>query len=140
MKTIKNGLVALALSAGISGCATTSLIELSNREIPHETAKIDVNAGGFTTAEVKMNVFIYEIICDDHHYFIGSANLGRLTWGNVTYEDTNMDGNVEQIEVDYRYHLPVPGRGHRLEERYDSILRQLKQQQIYDIWAERWLP
>lgn len=127
MKTIKNSLVAAALT--LTGCGAAALRDFEERDLPYESfAYHSSNCDPYNNeAKIEMMAGWYKIECDYMHYFEHSTDRDVLRWGRSKYVDDNFDGVVDAVY----------GAG-GIQRRYLQILETLEQAHIHDLWLERW--
>lgn len=146
MKSIKSGLVALALMA--PSCAHerafTPVSSLYNLPSPHEefSVRLNYHNGPFDKIDVIMSDESYSIMNpEDNCYFIGSLDSGFLSCGNFKFYDRGMDGTLDAVLFDNQYSTASnvnPEQLQRLQRKYNLERNMLDQQEIHDLWLRRW--
>ena len=97
------------------------------------------------TEEIYMSASEYTIKCSNvrqiffmHDEYAGWSS-NTLVWFDMTYEDTNDDGWVEQVIVDNKViGVNRATTGYYIQQTYRKMLRDLQQPRIHRVWRERW--
>lgn len=141
MKTIKNGLVAAALSFSLSSCFYIIKEEPDYYELDNEQIILNhlwVDNGLCTEAIATLDYSGYDVVCDWRHYYSFSrASANKLKWGDWSYIDTDNDKRVDRIEHNGN---PVIWSGHSqfTNDYYNNIQNELREDYVQRMWELRW--
>lgn len=131
MKTIKNGLVAAALS--LSGCAIT-LQDLrdSNRCVENTSFEQD----GYHEVFVHFKQDHYSIDSPNREYFLhwpsSSGDGLYLFWLGISYHDFDSNGTLDAIYFyQTRVFLPL---NERQQQFYNQELSELRKNEVQQVW------
>lgn len=142
MKTIRNGLVALALVA--SGCASQSGNLQSFRELvrsprPSEYSSMVVPvSNGNVSAELYLTPEGYTINLDGNPFFMHTEKDGNsLVYSHpqIGYHDFNCDGLVDLIISNGSVY---DSHDENVNAEYANRLSEINQERVQRVWEYRW--
>src|SRR3989338_7130824 len=143
MKTIKNGLVALALVA--SGCASQSGSLQSFRKLvrsprPYEEATMQVQiANGRIMAKLYYSPEGYTLnIGQGNPFFINTEEFGdSLSYRSqrLSYQDFDSDGHIDAMATENNL---ININDSTIDEEYKNLLLSIQQDRVDRVWRWRW--